>query len=56
MEEIVLVEPTKEYKDQVMDYRQECFDNGEKILHGCAGLEDVQTYEEWKEEKDIGLI
>jgi len=56
MEELKLVMPTIEYKDQVMNYREECFKNNEFHLSGCAGLEDVQTYEEWKEEKDIGLI
>ena len=47
MEELKLVIPTMEYKCQVMNYRQECFNNNEFHLSGCAGLEDVQSYEEW---------
>lgn len=42
-----LVVPTKEYEQQVMNYREECFDNSEMLLDGCAGLEDVKTYDEW---------
>ena len=47
MENLKLVVPTMEYKGQVMDYRTECFNHNEFHLSGCAGLEDVQSYEEW---------
>lgn len=47
MEELKLVIPTKEYENQVMSYREEFYNNGETSLDGCAGLEDVQSYEEW---------
>lgn len=45
-EELKLVEPTMEYKEQVMEYRKTFLDNNEK-LSGCAELEDVTSYEEW---------
>ena len=45
-EKLKLVEPTMEYKEQVMEYRKTFLDNNEK-LSGCAELEDVTTYEEW---------
>ena len=45
-EELKLVEPTMEYKEQVMEYRKNFLENNEK-LSGCAELEDVTTYEEW---------
>ena len=45
-EELKLVEPTIEYKEQVMEYRKIFLDNNEK-LSGCAELEDVTTYEDW---------
>lgn len=47
MENLRLVVPTMEYKGQVMSYREECFNNNEYHLSGCAGLEAVQSYEEW---------
>lgn len=45
-EELKLVEPTLEYKEQVMEYRKIFLENNEN-LSGCAELEDVKTYEEW---------
>lgn len=47
MNNLKLVKPTIEYKNQVMDYRQEFYDNNENSFDGCAGLEDVNSYEEW---------
>lgn len=47
-EELKLVEPTLEYKEQVMEYRRIFLENNEN-LSGCAELEDVSTYEEWIE-------
>jgi len=47
MTKLKLVIPTMEYKDQVISYREECYNNNEFHLSGCAGLEDVQNYEEW---------
>ncbi len=43
---IKLVIPTEEYKDQVMEYRKIFLENNESF-DGCAGLEDVSSYEEW---------
>ena len=45
-DELKLVKPTLEHKEQVMEYRKAFLDNNEK-LSGCAELEDVITYEEW---------
>ena len=45
-EELKLVAPTMEYKEQVMKYRKIFLDNNEN-LSGCAELEDVSSYEEW---------
>ena len=44
--ELKLVDPTMEYKEQVMEYR-EFFKNNNEKLSGCAELEDVSSYEEW---------
>lgn len=45
---IKLVTPTEEYKEQVMEYRKIFLENNESF-DGCAGLEDVNSYEEWIE-------
>ncbi|MBP5640798.1 MAG: GNAT family N-acetyltransferase [Victivallales bacterium] len=37
-----------EYAAQVMAYKSEMIENGD-ILHGCAGLEDVNSFSEWNE-------
>ena len=47
-EELRLVIPTLEYKEQVMKYRRKFLLNGDN-LHGTARLEEVRTYEEWLE-------
>ena len=44
--EIKLVYPTKEYEKQVMRYR-EVFLKQDESFDGCAGLEDVENYDEW---------
>lgn len=44
--ELKLVIPTMEYKNQVMEYRRLFLENNEE-LHGSAGLDEVSSYEEW---------
>jgi len=44
--ELISAETAHGYADQVMAYREEMLANGD-ILHGCAGLEDVQSFWEW---------
>lgn len=41
-----LVRPSEEYAEQVMSYKKEMSQNGVSF-DGCAGLEDVQSFEEW---------
>ena len=45
-EELKLIEPILEYKEQVMEYRRAFLENGDQ-LHGTARLEEVEIYEEW---------
>lgn len=47
MDNLKLVKPTKEYEEQVMSYREAFWKNNETSLDGCAGLEDVNNYDEW---------
>lgn len=44
--DIKLVRPTARYAEQVMEYREAMLANHDS-LDGCAGLEDVNTFEEW---------
>ena len=46
IEQLKLVIPTVEYKEQVMQYRKTFLENNESF-DGCAGLEECETYEEW---------
>jgi predicted acetyltransferase len=36
-----LIFPTIEYKQAVLDYRQEHFENGETEIHGDGGLDNA---------------
>jgi len=47
-DELKLVIPTMEYKEQVMEYRKRFLENNDE-LHGTARLEEVEKYEEWLE-------
>ena len=46
MEKLILTKPTLEYEEQVMNYKKAFIENNDSF-DGCAGLEDVNTYEEW---------
>ena len=46
MSEIILLRPTKQYATQVMAFREELLQNNESF-DGCAGLENVQSFDEW---------
>ena len=43
---LLLVRPSKQYAEQVMSYKDEMAQHGNRF-DGCAGLEDVQSFEEW---------
>ena len=44
--DLKLIRPEQKYADQVMKYREEMLANHDS-LDGCAGLEDVETFDEW---------
>ena len=48
MRELMLVRPSKLYAEQVMSYKEEMLQCGDSF-DGCAGLEDVQSFDEWIE-------
>lgn len=44
---IQLIRPSLEWKEKALDYRQEYFDFGEKIINGSELLDKTENYEEW---------
>ena len=44
--DLKLIRPEQKYADQVMKYKEEMLANHDS-LDGCAGLEDVETFDEW---------
>ncbi len=46
MEKITLILPTKEYQKQIIDYKNE-FEAVGDTLHGTAGLQNVDNFDEW---------
>ena len=45
--EIYLVRPTIQLREQALDYREEHFKNGEKVINGSELLDQIENYEEW---------
>ncbi len=43
---IQLIKPNEQYKDKILDYKAEFVANNE-VLHGSAGLHEIDTFEEW---------
>lgn len=48
-EELELVQPTNEYKEQVEEYLQEFLDNGEMEIAGDGGLDIIKDFDKWLE-------
>ncbi|MBR5798871.1 MAG: GNAT family N-acetyltransferase [Lachnospiraceae bacterium] len=44
---IRLVRPTIDHKEQAVNYRQEHFDFGERIINGSELWDQTENYEEW---------
>ena len=47
-----LILPTKEYEEQVMTFREILLTRGEGF-DGCSGLRQVESYEEWLDQKAL---
>lgn len=48
-DKIKLIKPTKEYEQQMIEYKKEHFENGEKTLHACSKWDKIDNYDEWLE-------
>lgn len=46
-DEIILVKPSIELEEQVLDYMQEHYDNGETVVHASSLLDKMDSYIEW---------
>ena len=44
---IKLVRPGKEFKDRALNFRQEFFDHGERVINGSELLDQIDSYDEW---------
>ena len=44
---IELIRPTKELESQALDFKQEFFDNNERIINGSELLDQMDSYEQW---------
>lgn len=53
---IKLIFPTSDLKEEILEFRNEFFNNNEKVIPGDGGL-DSSTFEEWldKIEKDLTI-
>ena len=49
MEELVLVVPTIELKNEALQYKEEHFNHGDMQVHGSGGLAYYDDYEAWLE-------
>lgn len=45
--DICLVRPTLEHKEEALAYREEHFRHGEKIIYGSELFDKTESYEEW---------
>ena len=48
-EEIRLVKPTLKLKKEALEYRQEHFDFGERVINGSELFDRIASYDEWLE-------
>ena len=46
-DKIILVQPTKEYEAQAIEYKEEHFKNGEHVIHACSRWDKIDSYDEW---------
>lgn len=44
---ILLIIPTKNNKEELIKYKEEFFSNGEMIIHACSRWDKMDNYEEW---------
>lgn len=53
MDDLILIEPTVEYKEQAMDYRDSYIRCGETHINGSLGFMRYEDYESWLKEVQL---
>lgn len=49
MDSLIFIQPTKEYKNQIMNYKK-AFQASREVLHGSASLRNEEKFEDWFEQ------
>ena len=44
---IKLIRPDIDHKDKALEFRQEFYDNNERVINGSEMLDNIDSYEEW---------
>ncbi|MBQ6992216.1 MAG: GNAT family N-acetyltransferase [Clostridia bacterium] len=47
IDKVKLVRPTEEHKKEIIEYKEEHFNNGETRIHACSKLDKMDNYDEW---------
>lgn len=47
-QELVLVFPSKDMQEQILQYKKEHFDYGDTQVHGTGGLAYFDSFDEWQ--------
>lgn len=47
IDKIKLVRPTREHEKEIIEYKEEHFNNGETRIHACSKLDKMDNYDEW---------
>ncbi len=50
---IKLIPPSKEYENEIYDFKNEMLADGDDEFNGCGGLQRYSTLEEWKAHLDV---
>ena len=54
MSDLILLEPSFEMLNQIVDFRQEFFDNGETdAINGGGGLRNAENFAQWIENENV---
>jgi len=47
MSELMLIQPSEEHELAAIEFRQEHFDNGQKVINGGSMLDEISSYKGW---------
>jgi predicted acetyltransferase len=44
---LTIIKPNKEYEEDIFEYKKEMIEHGDEALHGCGGLDNTDSYDDW---------